>query len=407
MAAAALVVVEREVLAPVLRRLPDRAGDAHARTGLHDHERVGPGEGWRVLLVLATSGGGTGRHVADLAAGLAVRGSEVTVAGPPGTLAALGLPPVVPTAEVAIAARPRPPADLRALRRLRALARKADVVHAHGVRAGALAVVAVRTLRRRPAVVVTTHNAAVGGRGVRAVHALLTAIVARGADAVLGVSGDLVAELRERGARNAGRALVPAPPQPPPGRTPEQVRADLGVPDGTALLVTVARLAPQKGLEVLLDALVVLRGRPLLAVVAGDGPLEGDLRRRADAEQLPLLLLGVRHDVPDLLAAADAVVVPSLWEGQSLLLQEALRAGAALVATDAGGNREVTADAALLVPAGDPAALAAGIATLLDDRAGSARLRVAARQRAAGLPTASDAVDQVTSLYARVLGRSS
>ena len=118
-------------------------------------------------------------------------------------------------------------------------------------------------------------------------------------------------------------------------------------------------------------------------------------------------LLGVRRDVPDLLAAADAVVVPSLWEGQSLLLQEALRGGAALVATDAGGNREVTGDAALLVPAGDPAALAAAIATLLDDGAVHARLRAAARQRAAGLPSPSDAVDQVTTVYGRALGRSS
>jgi putative peptidoglycan lipid II flippase len=417
MAAAALVVVEREVLAPLLRRLRDRTADAHDRTGLrdrpglHDHEKgegvVGGGAGRRVLLVLATSGGGTGRHVAELAGGLAAGGSEVTVAAPAGTLAALGVPSLVPTAEVVIADRPRPPADLRALRRLRALAREADVVHAHGVRAGALAVVAARTLRRRPAVVVTVHNAAVGGRGVRAVHAVLTVIVARGADTVLGVSGDLVAELRARGARDAWRALVPAPPQPPPGRTPEQVRAELGVPEGAALLVTVARLAPQKGLEVLLDALAALRGRPLVAVVAGGGPLEGKLRRRAEAERLPLRLLGARGDVSDLLAAADVVVVPSLWEGQSLLLQEALGAGAVLVATDAGGNREVTGDAALLVPTRDPVALAGAIATLLGDPAETRRLRAAALQRAARLPSASDALDQVTTLYERVLDRRS
>jgi glycosyltransferase involved in cell wall biosynthesis len=354
-------------------------------------------------MVLATSGGGTGRHVTELATGLAGGGWDATVVGPASTLAMLGLPAPVATSELEIAARPRPAADLRAMLRLRRLAREVDVVHAHGVRAGALAVVAVRTLRRRPAVVVTTHNAAVGGRGVRAVHAALTTIVARGADAVLGVSGDLVAELRARGARDVDRALVPAPPQPPPGRTREQVRAALGVSDGAALLVTVARLAPQKGLEVLLDALDGLRNRPLLAVVAGDGPMEGELRGRADAERLPLRLLGARRDVPDLLAAADIVVVPSRWEGQSLLLQEALRAGAALVVTDVGGNREVTGEAALLVPAGDPAALAAGIGGLLDDPARAASLRIAARERAARLPSASDALVQVTTLYARVL----
>jgi glycosyltransferase involved in cell wall biosynthesis len=183
------------------------------------------------------------------------------------------------------------------------------------------------------------------------------------------------------------------------------VRTELGVPDSAALVVTVARLAPQKGLDVLLEALALLRDRPLLAVVAGDGPLEAEFRSRADDVRLPLRLLGVRRDVPDLLAAADVVVVPSLWEGQSLLVQEALRAGAALVVTDAGGNREVTGDAAVLVPPGDAAALAAGIAAVLDDPGRAARLRAAARDRAARLPTASEALAQVRTVYGRVLDR--
>ena len=279
----------------------------------------------RVVLVLATSAGGTGRHVAELAAGLAALprpdpgGLLVTVAAPAETLAALELPPEVARAELAVATRPSPRRDLATVLALRRLAAGADAVHAHGVRAGALAVLAARTLPRRPAVVVTAHNAAGGGPGVRAVHAVLTTVVARGADAVLGVSGDLVDELRARGARDAGRALVPAPPLPAPsssGRDPAGVRADLGVPDGTALLLTVARLAPQKGLDVLAEALrdVVARcpDLPLLAVVAGEGPLEEQLQRSVECGA-PLRLLGTRRDVADLLAAADLVVVPSRW----------------------------------------------------------------------------------------------
>jgi glycosyltransferase involved in cell wall biosynthesis len=363
----------------------------------------------RVLLLLATSGGGTGRHVAELAAGLAAGGRAVTVAGPAATLTVLELPAAAPAAVVEIAARPRPLADLRAARRLRALARDADVVHAHGVRAGALAVLAARTLRARPALVVTAHNAAVGGPGVRFVHAALTRIVARGADVVLGVSSDLVGQLRGAGARNVERALVPAPRRTSASRSPEQVRAELGIPDGVALVLAVARLARQKGLDVLADALALMSRRAspprLVAVVAGDGPLEAELRRRAEAEDLPLRLLGVRQDVPDLLAAADVVVVPSLWEGQSLLVQEALRAGAALVATDTGGTREVTGNAAVLVPPRDPAALAAAVGALVDHPDGAARLRTAARERAAVLPTPSDALAQVTAVYQRAATR--
>jgi putative peptidoglycan lipid II flippase len=416
-AGGALVVVEREAVAPLLRRLRGRDQN---RTDVHDQceageraasdsagsEQSGPiTDPRRLLLVLATSGGGTGRHVAELAAGLAVPGRSVLVAGPAATLAALDLPPAVGTVAVEVAVRPRPVADLRAGRRLRALAGRADVVHAHGVRAGALTVLAARTLRRRPAVVVTAHNAAVGGRGVRAVHAVLATVVARGADAVLGVSRDVVADLRGRGARDAERALVPAPQQRPPLRDAATVRAELAVPDGAALLLTVARLAPQKGLDVLADALTRLRERPILAVVAGDGPLDAQLRARADAEELPLRFVGVRRDVPDLLAAADVVVVPSLWEGQSLLVQEALRAGAALVATDAGGTPEVTGAAALLVPPGNPGSLAAAVLRLLDDPGTADALRTAARQRAATLPTASDAVAQVTAVYRRAVAR--
>jgi glycosyltransferase involved in cell wall biosynthesis len=371
----------------------------------------------RVLLVLATSGGGTGRHVAELARGLATpstadhsipsdhAGLLVTVAAPVATLAALELPPDVARAEIAVARRPHPGRDLATVLALRRLAADADAVHAHGVRAGALTVLAARTLRRRPGVIVTAHNAAVAGLGVRVVHALLTAVVARGADAVLGVSGDLVGELRARGARDAARALVPAPPLPAPSADPARVRASLGVPDGTALLLTVARLAPQKGLDVLAEAVRTVAGRrpdlPLLAAVAGDGPLDEQLRRAGEAGA-PLRLLGARRDVADLLAAADLVVVPSRWEGQPLIVQEALRAGAAVVATDAGGTREVTGDAAVLVPPDDAPALADAVERLLDEPAERERLRAAALARAAQLPTTADALEQVVSLLGRV-----
>ena len=227
------------------------------------------------------------------------------------------------------------------------------------------------------------------------------------------MSGDLVAELKARGARDAARALVPAPPTPAATKAPQQVRAELGVPDGAALLLTVARLAPQKGLDTLAAALrVLVTRRPelrVVAAVAGEGPLEADLRRAA-AGGLPLLLLGRRDDVPDLLAAADVVVSASRWEGQPLNLQEALRAGAAIVATDAGGTREVTGDAARLVPPGDPETLASALETLLDDLrttggagvGGVRALRAAALERAATLPTAADSLAQVTALYRRL-----
>jgi glycosyltransferase involved in cell wall biosynthesis len=365
----------------------------------------------RVLQVLATSAGGVGRHVRDLAAGLAAEGVDVRVAAPAATGAAFGLAGAGFTA-VEIADRPRPVADLLATLRLRRAVRDVDVVHAHGLRAGALAVLATRTLPRRrrggsrPAVVVTLHNALVsGGRGPRvqkAVHGGLERVVAR-ADAVLGVSADLVAAMARRGARRTDLAVVPAPPLPPPRRDRDAVRAELGVPPGAALVLTVARLAPQKGLPVLADAIDVLRathpGLRVHAAVAGDGPLAGELRGRA------LHLLGNRDDVADLLAGADVVAVPSLWEGQSLALREALRAGAAIVATDAGGNRAVAGDAAAFARPGDPRDLAERLAAVLADGRTADVLRRNALVRAGSLPTASEAVRQVMTWYDTVATR--
>jgi len=369
----------------------------------------------RVLQVLGSSAGGVARHVAQVATALAEAGDRVLVAGPSALAGTVAGDPRVAFAAVEIADRPSA-SDARAVARLAALARDADAVHAHGLRAGALAVLAVRggsAVRgwgaargrggRRPQVVVTLHNLPVGGRAIRAVSAVLGRVVARGADVVLGVSGDLVGLARAQGARRAERALVPAPARRAPVRDRAATRTALGVAPGDDLVVTVARLAPQKGLDVLVDAAAAAgRTRPGLRwVVAGDGPLHDDVAARAAAAGAPVELLGRREDVADLLAAADVVVSTAVWEGQPLAVQEALALGAAVVATDAGGTREVTGDAAVLVPVGDAGAVASAVAAVLSDGARRAGLQDAALARAAALPALADVLAQLDDVYRR------
>lgn len=358
----------------------------------------------RVLQVLGSSAGGVARHVEQVATALAAAGDRVLVAGPSALAPTVADGAGVGFAAVEIADRPHA-SDARAVARLAALARDADAVHAHGLRAGALAVLAVRGRPHpggRPRVVVTLHNLPVGGRAIRAVSAVLGRVVARGADVVLGVSGDLVDLARAQGAGRAERALVPAPARRAPGRDRDAVRAGLGVAPGEDLVVTVARLAPQKGLDTLVAAAAAAApARPGLRwVVAGDGPLLADLRARAAASRAPVDLLGRREDVADLLAAADVVASTAVWEGQPLAVQEALALGAALVVTDAGGTREVTGDAAVLVPVGDPAAFASALVEVLADDARRAALRDAARARAATLPGIADVLTQLDAAYA-------
>ena len=328
----------------------------------------------RVLLVLATSTGGVGRHVQSLAAGLAAAGCAVTVAGPASTRAVFDLPAYE---VVEIGARPHPARDAVAAARLRALARRADVVHAHGLRAGALAVLTT------PPVVVTLHNE-VDGR----IAAVLERLVAHRAAVVLAAGADLAERARAVGARDVRAAPVAAPALVATG-------ADPGL--GTPLVLAVGRLHPQKGYDVLLEA---RHAWPEAVVaVAGDGPLAQELRAQAP----DVRWLGRRDDVADLLAAAAVVVLPSTWEARSLTAQEALRAGRPLVATAVGGVPGLVRDGAVLVPPGDAAALAAAVRRLLDDPAEAAAVAARGRAVAATWPTEQDTVDQVLGVYRELL----
>jgi glycosyltransferase involved in cell wall biosynthesis len=353
----------------------------------------------RVLVVLGTSAGGVGTHVAGLVAGLVARGHHVVVACPAEVASRFALGAVATAVvDLDVSDRPHPLRDARAVRDLRGLASSADVVHAHGLRAAALA--ALATAGARVPVVATLHNAAPGGLVTGTVYAGLERVVARGCDVVLGVSDDLVDRMRRLGARRTGLAVVPAPPRREAVRDRFEVHAELGIDARTALVVVVARLAPQKGLDVLLDAVGGLGDLDLLTVVAGDGPLRGELEDRIHAERLPVRLLGARDDVPDLLAAADVAVSSARWEGQPVWLQEALHAGAAVVATDVGGTGAVLGDAAVLVPPGDPGALARAVREVLTFGGVRDDLRSKAVERADHLPTEDDAVDAALAAYA-------
>jgi glycosyltransferase involved in cell wall biosynthesis len=375
-----------------------------------------------VALVLGTSTGGVIRHARMLAAGLASAGAAVAVYAPPATLRLLAagspLPAAVSLAPVEIGDRPRP-GDARTLLRLRRLLMTgaagvgpAGVIHAHGLRAGALSVLAKgmapapRARRGRPGLVVTVHNAPPAGRGPHAVtYRVLEVIVARGADQVLCVSPDLERRMRRAGARHVTPAVVPAPapasPCAPGAGAPPAAPGAAGRP----VVLAVGRLAPQKGLGTLLEAAVSWRDlRPVpRLLIAGDGPLLPALRARAARLGVDAEFLGHRDDVPALLAACDVFALPSGWEGQPLAVQEALQAGAAIVATRVGGVPGLVGpQAACLVRPGDAAELAAAVRAVLTSHSLAAGLRAAAAVRARSLPTERDAITAALAAYAAV-----
>jgi len=160
----------------------------------------------------------------------------------------------------------------------------------------------------------------------------------------------------------------------------------LAVDDQVAAVV--ARLEPQKGHAVVLEAAAQLRDRfpRLRYLFVGGGSAETAIRAEVARRGLEdrVLFTGFRTDSADLLRAADFSILVSTKEGLSNTLLESLAAGRPVIASRVGGNAEVVSgDVGLLVPPRDPAALAQAIAQLANDPTAAARMGECGRERAA------------------------
>jgi glycosyltransferase involved in cell wall biosynthesis len=185
-------------------------------------------------------------------------------------------------------------------------------------------------------------------------------------------------------------------------------RRAIGIGREPLLIGTIGNLYPVKGHRVLLAALREL-GPEVHVAIAGRGNEEGALR--AQAAELGIAervhFLGYRDDTPDLLAACDIYALPSLFEGQSLALIEAMGARLPIVATQVGGNPEVLGPkdvTGLFVPAGDPQALAVELRRLAGDPGLRGRLGEAALARAKSEFSLAAMLGRYRALYAEVLG---
>jgi glycosyltransferase involved in cell wall biosynthesis len=165
----------------------------------------------------------------------------------------------------------------------------------------------------------------------------------------------------------------------------------LGIPHGAPVVLVVSRLNPLKGLETFLQAaaLVATEFPTVRFVIVGDtNPNERPYWSTLTSLTVRLGLTdrltfaGLRRDVPQLLSAATISVMPSLNEALSNVVLESMAAGAPVVATRVGGTPEAIADGVngLLVPPGNPAAMASAMAALLRDPSRARRLGDAARR---------------------------
>lgn len=312
--------------------------------------------------------GGAEKVVTSLADAFAAKGHEVRIAYMTGS--AVVLPSNTSIQVISLGMQDMADA-LCAFIRLRRLIRdfRPDVVHSHMWHANILARL-VRLVTPINRLISTAHNSNEGGKLRMLVYRLTDALT----DMSTNVSEEAVAAFIQVKATKPGRMValhngikIDAFSFNSVARV--RLRQEIPIAEGCRLILAVGRLYEQKDYQNLFYALAQLFLVDLKCqlCIAGDGPLRGDLN--ALALKLGIAnrvhFLGVRHDVVDLMSAADVFVLSSAWEGFGLVVAEAMACERVVVATDSGGVREVVGESGYLVKSKDSNALAESLLAAL------------------------------------------
>ncbi len=291
--------------------------------------------------------------------------------------------------------------DLSAIRALRSLMSSHDLVHLHSSKAGALGRLAVATLpaSRRPACAFTPHGWSwlVGGALSPAYRAFERA-ASRLADAIVAVSDeDMARGLQVLGQRAAPGLRVIENGVDTIRFGPEGPSAPRS---GEPLIVCIGRLSPEKGQDLAIRALAAMRTPNARLRLVGSGRdaelLAGLARRLGIADRVEFM--GESRRTEEELRAADVVLVPSRYDGLSLVLLEAMSTGSAVVATRATGASALEG-VGVLVDVGDPGTMAEAVDEMLADPGRREKLGGAARDRVIERYSLAESTDRTMALW--------
>ena len=319
--------------------------------------------GDRIVLVVGPSEGGIRRHVVSLAEELSERGRKVEVWAPQSVTSFVErTSPGLSSSVVEIPSGWSPRAWWRAVRSIRALEDPDTLLHCHGLKPA----LAVLLAGRSP--VVTWHNKVImATHGVKSMPlVLLERAVLRRSAFVVATTSAMDHQLAHWGVPAASRAVVRPSHRVP---EPKRHRGELGVNDGP-LIVCVARLHRQKGVDVLIDA-VHLRNAELRAagaqvVIVGDGPDREALQEAAADCKDMVRFAGSDDDAVSWIKAADLVVIPSRWESGPLVALEARAFGRPWIGTRTGFMPDFESDdSCTIVNPDDAAAMGEAMVELL------------------------------------------
>ena len=238
-------------------------------------------------------------------------------------------------------------------------------------------------------------------------HLMIDRQLAKWTDRVVGNSHAVVDFYRKVGVpeNKLGMIYSGVAEEPLPQVDATAVRAEFGWSAEVPLIVFIGRLMAQKAVADLVAAIDILQHvRPdAKTLIIGGGPLRDELIETAHKFDLDdkVRFVGHREDAQRLLAAADLLVLPSLYEGLPNVVLEAMRLGKPVVATAAPGTTEVVVDGetGLLVPLQNPTELARGIRKVLADNELAKRLGEAGRERVAREFGVQTMIDRFAELY--------
>ncbi len=259
-------------------------------------------------------------------------------------------------------------------------------VHAHFGRVGYLTVLLAR-LHRCPQVFLTKHQ--MSDEPITFRHRLTYRMLGAVANTVFCVSDPVRQQLAQLGLRarklRVSTIGVDVRRFRPDETSRFETRQALGLTEAQTAVVCVSHLRPRKGLEYLVDAMAALsKSAPeVLLLVCGEGVLRGELESRVRERGIEdsVRFLGMRHDVPALLTAADIFVNPSLSEGGCSSVLEAMASGVPVVSTPVGYAVDLIEDGSngVLVPLADSEAIASSLSALAQDRPVWAEMGLSAR----------------------------
>ncbi|MFC4766110.1 glycosyltransferase [Effusibacillus consociatus] len=371
----------------------------------------------RVMHVVRPADGGMREHVKQLIWGMPHDQIEPIVACPEESALFCQLPSRVHKIALEVKDGVKPWEDMRSVIALRQQLERhpIDILHMHGAKSALIGRTAAALAKRKPRLICTVHNfIQPANRILRSTFVTIERKLSSQTDRYIAVSNALAEQLQQQIVRRTDKISIVynglAPTKQRISRT--EARNLMKVPQNVAVIGTIARLIPEKGVADLLLAFRMLTnlGHEAYLVIIGDGPQKEELQELCSDLAARIRWLGSVEEASQLIPGFDLYVQSSHREGFGLAVLEAMREGVAVIATNVGGLPEVIGasriginECGALIPAQSPVMLCQYIQELLCDEERKLALGDAGKRRVQEYFSIDQMIQDTIRVYNEVL----